>query len=235
MLKLFFYVLLAANGLLFAVHQGYLDPLLPTGREPARMGRQINADKLILSGAQSASPAGATGAPAAATEAPAAAAARPGKDQENQACTEIGNFGLADAARFEARVARLPFKEKLARREVPEAITHMVLIPPQGGKEGADQRVADLRALGIADYFVIQDNSRRRWGISLGLFKTAEAANAHLAAVAQRGVTGARVIEYNVGLARTAFQLRDPDPQIKAGIEKIMADFPRQEMRSCDS
>ena len=48
MLKLFFWLLLAVNGLLFAYERGYLESIFPSGREPARMASQLNAAKVKI-------------------------------------------------------------------------------------------------------------------------------------------------------------------------------------------
>lgn len=48
MLKVIFAVLLLANAGLFAWQRGHLDSLIPSGREPARVANQLNADKVKL-------------------------------------------------------------------------------------------------------------------------------------------------------------------------------------------
>lgn len=252
MLKFLFAALLAANALMLAANLGYLDAPLHGAREPARMDRQLNAERVVLQGqrpadAPSAAPPPPASAPAApvpppAPDVPAAApapqpqpapvvqAAPAVPDPAVAACIEIGNFGQGDAVRFQARLAALPPGARVGQREVPEAANYMVLIPARDGKDGADAAVAQLRQLGITDFFVIQDNSPRQWGVSLGLFRSPEAANAHLAAVTLKGVADARVAE----LVRVAFQLRGLDRQARAGVAALMTDFPRQEMRRCE-
>ncbi|MGB7194184.1 MAG: SPOR domain-containing protein, partial [Collimonas pratensis] len=48
MLKLIFWLLLLANAALFAMQKGYLGALYSDGREPARIGKQLQADKIKL-------------------------------------------------------------------------------------------------------------------------------------------------------------------------------------------
>ena len=227
MLKFFFLLLLAANGLLYAYHQGHLEKLFPSGREPGRIAKQINADKFKLV------PAPAMNVPSdAATPEPAVAEAA--HTQDLAACTEIGNFTAAEARRFEARLADSPLSAKLSRRAVQETSTHMILIPPQEGKEGADKKAGELRKLGVTDFYVIQDNNDQRWGISLGIFKTEEAARTRLVALNQQGVRSARLIDYNMQLSRVAFQLRELDDDTKSTFARLKSEFPRQEMRTCE-
>lgn len=227
MLRFFFWFLLLANGVLFAFHQGYMDTLVPTGREPERTGNQLNANKIKL-----VSPAAVRAA--AVVPAPQAATALVEKKQNLVACTEVGNFNIAEAKQFEARLIALMPADRILRRDIQEISSHMIFIPPQRGKYGADRKAAELRKLGITDFYVIQDASEQRWGISLGIFKTEEAAQSHLAALNQQGVHSARLLEHKVPLTKIAFQVRELDSGTKGNIEKLKVDFPRQEMRNCE-
>jgi hypothetical protein len=220
MLKFFFWILLLANAGLFAYRQGYFDTVMPSGREPARMANQLNADKVKLISA-------ADGAAASVTVAVA-------KRTDGWACTEIGNFNGGEAKRFEARLAALPLDGRVSQRSIQETMSHMVYISPQGDKEGADKKVDELRRLGIDDFYVIQDDSSMRWGISLGVFKMEEGARAHLANLTRKGVRSARIGPYSVATTAVAFQIRDLDADMKARVDQIKEDFPRQEMRNCN-
>lgn len=229
MLKLLFALLLLANAGLFAYQQGYLEALLPDGREPARLSGQINPDQIKLISADAARAKLVVPDEPEAEPAPAVAATA----QPALSCTEVGNFEAADAKRFETRLAALSLGDKLSRRTVQEVARHMVYIPPQGDKEGADKKANELRRLGIKDFYVIQDTGELHWGISLGIFKTEEAARAHLAALGQKGVRSARLGLHNVTANKIAFQIRGLDQHAKGVLDKIKTDFPAQEIRTC--
>lgn len=252
MLKFFFWILLLANAALFAYREGAFETLLPSGHEPGRMSRQLNADKIRLVPASEANaPSAPVPAPAAAPNAaPAAPAptttpgtttgAAPAADAAAVqkpvalACAEIGNFNAEEAKRFSARLASLSLGDRVSQHAVQEVATHIVYIPPQGDREGAEKKAGELRRLGITDFFIIQDNSNLRWGISLGVFKLEEAARAHLAALNQKGVHSARIGERSVTSNLVAFRLRGLDADARSALEKIRSGFPRQEMRGCD-
>jgi hypothetical protein len=233
MLKFLFLCLLIVNGLLFAYHQGHLEKMFPSGREPGRMSRQLNADKFKLIPAP-----GVTDSVSAST--PSAVASSklaepdPGEKPNLSACTEIGNFTAAEAKRFEARLAGGPAAAKLSRRAVQEVSSHMILIPPQENREGAEKKADELRRLGVTDFYVISENTDQRWGISLGIFKTEEAARARFTALNQQGVQSARLIEHKIPLNRVAFQLRDLGGEAQGMIDKVKLEFPRQEVRGCE-
>jgi cell division protein FtsN len=234
MLKILFLCLLLINGGLLAFQQGYLNDLFPSTREPARLKQQLNAEKLkVLPPADTAvaSASAATAAtPAEKVTLPASAvAAAP----VVAACTEVGIFDEADAKKFETQLAALSLGDRLTRRPILEGTRHIVYIPPQGNKDGADKKAAELKKLGVEDFFVIQDNSPLQWGISLGVFKTEEAAKKHLAELAVKGVRSARVGAHGAATNKVAFQLRGLDAATQTSLQKIKEGYPRQDVHDC--
>ncbi|HWX02649.1 SPOR domain-containing protein [Collimonas sp.] len=228
MLKLIFWLLLLANAALFAMQKGYLGAFYSDGREPARIGKQLQADKIKLV-ASDATPAATAAASASAPAASAPAAA----DLAPVACTEIGNFSASEARRFSSQLAERTPNLKFVRREIQEVASHMVYLPSLGSKEAADNKADEVRRLGINDFFVIQDSSALRYGISLGIFKTDEAAQKQVASLAKRGLSGAKVGTRSVSSSKVAFQLRDMGGDARLAFDKIKTDFPTQEVRSC--
>jgi hypothetical protein len=213
MLRFLFIVLLLANAAVFAYHQGQLDELMPNGREPARLQRQLNADQIRLVDPKDLQTA----------SAPALAS-----------CVEVGNFTATQARRLAPQLAALVSGQELVRHEREEASSHMVLIPPQGGRNAAEQRAAQLRERGITDFYILQESSPHRWGISLGVFKNEEGALAHLANVTQQGVTNAQIVEHSMALPQIAFQLRGEPQALNAAVDKWLQGFPRYEKRACE-
>jgi hypothetical protein len=221
MMKFFFFVLLSANAGLFAFHQGYLSDFIASDHEPARLGHQLNADKISLLSASAA---------ASAVSQNASLEKKP----ETIACIEVGNFLITDAKRFETQLGTLALGDRQSRYNVQEVSSHMVYIPPQGSKEGADKKAGELRQLGVGNFFVIQDvSSPLHWGISLGIFKTEAAAQNQLATLNRQGVHSARIGTRSSSTNKLAFQLRNLDADAKARLDHIKADFPNQELRSC--
>ena len=262
MLKLIFWSLLCINAAVFAYGQGYLGNFKGNEREPARMKNQLNADKLKLApppaGAGKAAGAGgetadkvadapanaadSTPAPAATAapqaESPAASPAEslataPAADLV--ACTLVGNFAAPEARRFEALVAPLAFGKRQTRESltVPEVTSHIVFIPPQASKEAADRKAAELKELGVSSFFIMNDSSPMKWGISLGVFKSETAAQTLLAALTKQGVVSAKVAPRTSQSPRSAYRFRDIEREAKAKLDAIAARFPQQETRSC--
>jgi hypothetical protein len=226
-LKFIFWSLLAVNAALFAYGRGYLGHFSGNEHEPERLLNQLNASKLAIISADQANKAAASTAAAVNDAKPAPAPV--------QACVEIASFVLADARRFEAQLATLDLGDRQSRHNLPgtEVSSYIVYIPSQGNKEGADKKAGELRALGVTNYFIISDNSPLRWGISLGVFKTDNAAQNQLAALMKQGVRTARVAPRMSGSKLLAFQFREVDADLKAKLEKIRAGFPNAEVHSC--
>ena len=236
MLKFVLGALLVANLALFAAQRGQ-----PGGHEPARMNNQLYPERIRLLPASAAGGAAPAATPAPAPEsapapgsaAPQPAAADAGPPAAQLACVELLSFTLAEAARFETRIDVLGLSNRLSRRELPMPSSYMVMIPPQGSRDAAEQKTAELRGLGINDSFILQDNSPRRFGIALGTFRSEEAAQAHLETMIRRGARTARIAEVGTGAARVAIQLRALDATAEAQVTRARAEFPRLEARPC--
>ncbi|MES2104662.1 MAG: SPOR domain-containing protein [Pseudomonadota bacterium] len=220
MLRFLFWSLLVVNALLFAFNQGYLGTWNMDAHEPQRLKNQYQAEQLQLVSA-----------------AVANAIVDPNADKKGAvtACVEIGNFVQADLPRIEDRLKQLALGDRQSRTNVQDVASHMVFIPSMGSKEGADKKAGELHRLGINDFYIVQDQSSLRWGISLGVFKTEEAAKAHLANLNNKGVRTARIGARSVSTNKFAFQLHALNAEEQAKFDGIKADFPAQEVRNCQA
>ena len=226
MLKFLFWLLAGVNLLVLAIGQGYLGSFRTETREPARLKDQLQATKLtLLTQEQATAPAAPPAAEAAVTPAP----------PTSYACTEVGNFLLADGRRFEAQVAALELGDRQSRRNVAgqDISSYMVYIPPQGSKEGAERKAGELKQLGVKNYFIINEGSAQRWGISLGVFKSETSAQSQLASLNKQGVHSARVAPRYSASKQFAYQFRDLDAATRARLTEITKQFEEQELRSC--
>ncbi|WP_332861218.1 SPOR domain-containing protein [Janthinobacterium svalbardensis] len=231
MVKFVFWLLAGVNLLVLAIGQGYLGSFRTETREPARLKNQLQASKLtLLTQEQATAPV----APPAAEEAEKPVAAVPAPPT-TYACTKVGNFLLADGRRFEAQVAALDLGDRQSRRNVAgqDISSYMVYIPPQGSKEGADRKAGELKQLGVTNYFIINESSPQRWGISLGVFKSETSAQSQLASLNKQGVHSARVAPRYSASKQLAYQFRDLDAATRARLAEITKQFEEQELRSC--
>ncbi|MBD8721787.1 SPOR domain-containing protein [Oxalobacteraceae sp. CFBP 13708] len=219
MLKFVFWVLLGANGVLLAYGQGLLGQSPDAAREPARLKNQLAPERMQqLTPTQARQAATASVAPAPQAEVaaplpePAPAPAPVARDLV--ACVQAGPFSTADARRFEARVARLGLAPRQSRIEIPfqEVTSRLVYLPPNGGREGAQRRVAELKERGVTNFFIMQnDTSPLRYAISLGVFKSDGAAQKLVADLQRQGVRGVRILPRGPQVTRAGYQYRQID------------------------
>ena len=245
MLKFIFLSLLGINAVLFAFGQGWLGNFKPGEREPARIARQLNTDRLLLLSPARAGAVKAATAPAAvaAPEAPApdapTIAAAPATQATSAAvlvaCTEVGSVAERDARRLDRLLAPLELGDKLAKTElaVQEISSYMVMIPPLGSKEAADARAAELKELGVSNYFIINETSAAKWAISLGVFKSEAAAQTLLAALNKQGVKGARLVGRPTNATRLTYRFSNLDAAVRTRLDVIIGRFDGLEARTC--
>ena len=216
-----FLLLLAINAALFAWFQRYPSDESIADPEPAR--RQLSPEKIrLLEGKELTNLSSSRPKPAA----PAPAGA-PG------ACIEWGGFALAEAPKAEQALAPLALGARLSQRRSEETAGWWVFIPPQGNRAAAQKKTAELKALGIDDYFILQDEGGMRWAVSLGVFSNEEAARARLESLRAKGVRSAQTGERDTQVAKVWFQLRGGDAPQQARLRESAQGFPGTEIRDC--
>jgi len=212
-----FLLLIAANLALFAWARYYSGAESATDPEPLR--RQLKPEAIrILTGPELA------GLPV--------LKPRP-EAQAPAACIEWGGFAVAEAPRAEQALAPLALGARLAQKRSEETAGWWVFIPPQGNRAGAAKKTAELKSLGIDDYFIMQDEGKMRWAVSLGVFSSEEAARSRLEALRAKGVRSAQTGERETQVAKIWFQVRSPDAALQAKLKDLAQASPGTEVRDC--
>ena len=236
MLRTAFWSLLFLNAALFAYGQGYLGNARNAEHEPERLKRQFNTAKLTVLAREQAGTgtAAAVTAPAASTSA-APAVPAPAPAPAALACVEAGPFSTPDARRFETRLAALDLGERQTRQPVvgQDVNSWLVYIPPQGGKEGADRKAAELRGLGVTSFYVLQGESPLKWALSLGVFKTEAGAQTLLAQLNKQGVRSARIAPRGPQSTLYVYRFRDVDAATRGRIAAIAGRYDGAALGDC--
>lgn len=149
-------------------------------------------------------------------------------------CVEWGPFSEADRAKALAEIEPLALGKLLNQRRF-EAAAYWVYLPPFASKAAADKRVSELRAAGVKDVFVL-DGGTQRFAISLGVFRTEDGANAHLADLTRQGVVGARTGPRPQVPVQTVLVIRDPPQPVIARLRELAPAYPTAEVKigGCD-
>src|SRR5262249_35567784 len=145
------------------------------------------------------------------------------------ACVEWGIFAGPAVARADSALARLELPQDRLERTVTDAGGYWVYVPPLKTKAETDRKVGELKALGINDFFIVPDAGQWRNAISLGIFRTDEAAQAFLAKLKERGVRSAIAERRENFLKQVVFLLREPDEAMVARLATLQQDFPGSE------
>src|SRR6185295_5422808 len=95
-----------------------------------------------------------------------------------------------------------------------------VFIPPLTNRQGALRKAAELKQLGVEDYFIVQEEGALRWALSLGVFRTEEAAQARLAALRAQGVRTARVGARETVVPKVWLQVKSVDAPLQARLKE---------------
>ena len=115
---------------------------------------------------------------------------------------------------------------------VADAGGYWVYVPPLKSKAETDRKIGELKALGITDFFLVQDSGQWRNAISLGIFRTDEAAQGFLNKLKDRGVRSAVAERRENFLKQIAFMVREPDPAMVARLAALQKEFPGSELKA---
>ncbi len=148
-------------------------------------------------------------------------------------CLEWGDFSGADLKRATAALSALQLGDKLSQHQVEHSIGYWVYIPPLENKAAVTQKIAQLKARGIDEYFVVPDAGPWLNAISLGVFKTQEAAQSFLDDLERtRDVHTAKLGERSSKFKTNVFVLNGPDAATLAELTEVQKDFPGSTLKN---
>ena len=160
--------------------------------------------------------------------------ARLAASRRSAVCLEIGPLATVDLTRAEDAVAALGAGLKVGRR-VEEPSRWWVYIPPLPTRQAAADRVTELKKQGVEDSSLLSEDPIWRNGISLGVFRSEEAANNHAESLRKRGVRGLQVAAREGPGGRVYLQLRDAPEPVRLRFVDLRANFPGSDVRDCPS
>jgi hypothetical protein len=145
-------------------------------------------------------------------------------------CLEWGDFSGPDLTRATAVLSSMQLADKLSQRQIERDIGYWVFIPPLRDRAAVNRKIAELKALGVREYFVLQASGRWFNAISLGVFKTRDAAQNFLRGLQAKGVRSAQVGERASKVKATIFVLDRVDASTQEKLTAMQKDFPGSEL-----
>lgn len=157
--------------------------------------------------------------------------------QPSDTCMEWGEFSGNVLARATAAMDKLKLGDRLRLRQIEYTSGYWAYIPPLKSNADADRKTAQLKAFGVEDYTVVQEDGKWRNAISLGMFKTEDAAQRFLDNIKAKGVRSAKVKERTSKFMLTAFVLKNPDAGTSEKLMELQNEFAGSELRAvtCDN
>lgn len=208
-MRTLFFLLLLANITLF----GYIKLDSMSSGEEVRLSQQIQPEKIKLLTPQQVAALG-----------PAKVAALA------DVCVEWGPLSETDRVRALATIEPLDLSKLMTQKKVEVLANYWLFLPPAASKAAADKRVDELKAQGVRDASVV-DSGPERLAISLGVFRTEEAAQARLTALQSQGLKTAKLGSRAQAVQQTSLVVRDPPAPAVVRLKELQNAFPGTEVK----
>ena len=103
---------------------------------------------------------------------------------------------------------------RVQRTSQPGSASFWVYIPPQPSRKDAENKAAELKKLGVPEFYIVQDGAQAR-AISLGVFSSKEAAKTRLEQLRGKGVRSAKVGERDAKAGNGSLEVRGSEAKIE--------------------
>lgn len=215
------FLLLLANLFLFVWTQGYLGT--PVNPDARRVAQQLLPEQVkIVSRGEASRAAGKKAEAESAVEKVTA-----------ESCQLWVDLVTADADQVERLLADRFEAFKATRHAVGEVSSYWVFIPPLASREEATRKTAELQQLGVQDFFIVPNGGVTPLAISLGSYRSQEAANARLEALRAKGVRSAKVGERKGKSSLNTLEIRGPEAQAETLRQAIVTLLPQSSPATC--
>ncbi|MFO1318429.1 MAG: SPOR domain-containing protein [Burkholderiales bacterium] len=148
-----------------------------------------------------------------------------------EVCLEWGPFPQDELVRAQDALAPLRLGERLVVAAVPAIASWWVYIPPRRTKEAADKEVARLNAAGVRDTYVVQEGTEQRYAISLGIFRSEDAATRYADGLRARGIANATVGARQHQIRLSAVYLKSPEDAEAQRVFELKPRYPGTDAR----
>ncbi|HOL65615.1 MAG TPA: SPOR domain-containing protein [Accumulibacter sp.] len=226
-MRVLVFTLALANLLFLVWTRGHLGAT--NGGEIGRVEQQVHPEKLVVV---------ARGQPPSVNAASAAVAAKPQeapiKEQKvDPACQLWSELPNADADRVEELLTEKFSTVKVVRQALTENNGYWVFIPPSANRDEVDVKIAELQQLGVQDYFVVQAAGPNRFAISLGTYRSEEAAQTGLSGLRRKGVKNAQLGERLGKSTLSNLSISGPAASVEEARQAIVNLLPKAAVQAC--
>lgn len=219
-MKLMVWILVLVNALLFAyfnlpIHETKVNVAGHKPIEPEKI-------RLLTEEEVKAMPKKAADAP----EAQVVAAAPP----PQFACYEWGSFSAANLPRARNILTKFSVEFTTRQQNTQEATRWWIYIPRQPSLQAVQTKVSELKALGVDEFFVVQE-PQWRYAISFGVFKDEQLATKLLEELKAKGVVSAVKGVRNQEKGQASLLINKMSSDVAVEIDRLKPDFPGSELK----
>ena len=230
-MKLFVCLLVLFNIGLLAYFN--MDLIVP---KPAVVDHSIQPEKLkVLSEKELEAMPKKNAQPAISAPPPAAQVSVQTAEQATQAptnCYKWGNFTKTNLPSAQVVLVRLGLQSVVNQEAVAQVDKRFwVYYPPLKSAALAQQKAAEIKALGINELFIVQDSQWRN-AISFGLFQDEQLATNLLIELQAKGVKGVTKALHNPGKSLTSLFIKAVSADAASELQKIKPEFVGTELVS---
>lgn len=204
-MRLLFFIMLLVNAAAFAYFT-----FREEGADPNKAALPaLNAERIRLVGDP------ATGTPSGSVE---------------QACWIWSGFKPEELALARVELDRLALGDKLTQ---PPKEEFWLYIAPLKGKQEAEKKLAELKALTIDDGVLVEERGKWQFAISFAAYPSEDAATVRLNQLKEKGVKSAKILKREV--PGDTFMIQRADKKIAPDLSKLQARFGDTTLKQCET
>ena len=148
------------------------------------------------------------------------------------ACYKWGNFTKTNLPAAQVVLVRLGLQSDIKQEQANnEDRRFWVYYPPLKSAELAQQKAAEIKAMGVEELFIVQDSQWRN-AISFGLFQDEQLASALLNDLLEKGVKGATKALRSPGKSLNSLLIKSVNAGAVLELQKIKPEFVGTEIES---
>ena len=198
-MRIFVFLLILGNLLFFAWTRDYFG--LSGEPDAFRAGPQLRADQVRIVSNDEPPP----------EKNKAEKTTQPEEKAPAEVCVLLNDMPPDAAEQLEKLLAEKLPVFKAARTVTAGSFSYWVHIPPLKNKKEAESKAAELKRLGVNEFFIVQESGPNNLAISLGLFSSQEAAASAMEGLREKGVRSAKVTERSLKPALAQLEIRGPE------------------------
>lgn len=145
-------------------------------------------------------------------------------------CYDWGTFSSAKLDSARNFLNQYSLDVKVVQKTAEEATRYWVYIPGLPNAQVAQDRIEELRTLGIEEMYVVPDQQSRN-AISLGVFKDEQLAAKLLEDLKRKGVASAVKGVRNQEKGRSSLYISNMASDLVTEIEKLQPEYPGSELK----